>query len=107
MTKIMTRAEKEQVILEAIKLLVKNKGLNLKVNRVWADSIFFNIELDYVIRGKERRDQLGFIAKWFDPNYFNMSWIKDLQVPANATDYQKVLLKFAYYFYKWYKEKCQ
>ena len=34
MTKIMTRAEKEQVILEAIKLLVKNKGINLKVNRI-------------------------------------------------------------------------
>lgn len=103
----MTRDEKERVMLEAIQLLIKNKGLKLKINRMWVDSIYFNVELDCIIRGKERREQFGFVAKWFDPNYFDLSWVKNLQVPANANEYQRVLLKIAYYFYSWYKEKCQ
>ena len=103
----MDRKEKEQVISEAIKRLVKNKGLDLKINRMWSDSGYFNVELDYVINGKEKRQQFGFVGKWFDPNYFEFSWVKNLQLPEDANDYQRVLLKMAYYFYKWYKEACQ
>ena len=103
----MDRKEKEQVISEAIQLLVKNKGLDLKINRTWTDSWYFKVELDYVINGKEKRQQFGFVDKWFDPNYFEFSWVKNLQIPEKANDYQKVLLKMAYYFYKWYKEACQ
>ena len=103
----MDRKEKEQVISEAIQRLVKNKGLDLKINRMWADSSYFNVELDYVANGAERRGQFGFVAKWFDPNYFGFSWIEDLQIPAKANDYQRVVLKIAYYFYKWYKRECQ
>jgi hypothetical protein len=103
----MTRNEKEQVILEAVQLLRKNKGLKIKLNKTWVDSNFFNLELEYTIRNETKLQEFGFVAKWFDPNDFSMSWIRDLQVPANVSDYQKVLLKIAYYFYKWYKEKCQ
>ena len=103
----MDRKEKEQVISEAIQLLVKNKGLDLKINRMWVDSWYFNVELDYVINGKEKRQKFGFVDKWFDPNYFEFSWVKNLQIPENANDYQRVLLKMSYYFYKWYKEACQ
>ena len=103
----MDRKEKEQVISEAIQRLVKNKGLDLKINRMWVDSGYFNVELDYVINGKEKRQQFGFVGKWFDPNYFEFSWVKNLQLPEDANDYKKVLLKMAYYFYKWYKEACQ
>ena len=45
----MDRKEKEQVISEAIQRLVKNKGLDLKINRMWTDSGYFNVELDYSI----------------------------------------------------------
>ena len=103
----MDRKEKEQVISEAIQRLVKNKGLDLKINRMWTDSGYFNVKLDYVINGKEKRQQFGFVGKWFDPNYFEFSWVKNLQIPENANDYQRVVLKMAYYFYKWYKEACQ
>ena len=103
----MDRKEKEQVISEAIQLLVKNKGLDLKINRTWTDSGYFNVELDYVINSKEKRQQFGFVDKWFDPNYFEFSWVKNLQIPEKANDYQRVLLKMSYYFYKWYKEACQ
>ena len=103
----MTKDKKEKVVLEAIQRLVKNKGLDLKVHRMWADSSYFNVELDYVANGAERRRQFSFVAKWFDPNYFELSWIKDLQIPAKANDYQRVVLKIAYYFYKWYKRECQ
>ena len=103
----MDRKEKEQVISEAIQLLVKNKGLDLKINRMWTDSGYFNVELDYVINGKEKRQKFGFVDKWFDPNYFEFSWVKNLQIPEKANDYQRVLLKMSYYFYKWYKEACQ
>ena len=60
----MDRKEKEQVISEAIQRLVKNKGLDLKINRMWADSGYFNVELDYVINGKEKRQQFCFAGKW-------------------------------------------
>ena len=103
----MTKDKKEKVISEAIQRLVKNKGFDLKVHRMWADSSYFNVELDYVVNGAERRGQFGFVAKWFDPNYFGFSWIEDLQIPAKANDYQRVVLKIAYYFYKWYKRECQ
>ena len=103
----MDRKEKEQVVSEAIQLLAKNKGIYLKVNRMWTDSGYFNVALDYEVNGKEKRQQFGFVGKWFDPNYFELSWVKDLQIPEKANDYQRVLLKMAYYFYKWYKETCQ
>ena len=103
----MDRKEKEQVISEAIQRLVKNKGLDLKINRMWSDSGYFNVELYYVINGKEKRQQFGFVGKWFDLNYFEFSWVKNLQLPEKANDYQRVLLKMAYYFYKWCKEACQ
>ena len=103
----MTKDKKEKVVLEAIQRLVKNKGFDLKVNRMWADSSYFNVELDYVVNGKEKRQRFSFVGKWFDPNYFRISWIEDLQIPANANDYQRVVLKIAYYFYKWYKRECQ
>lgn len=103
----MDRKEKEQVISEAIQRLVKNKGLDLKINRMWSDSGYFNVELDCVVNGNKRRQQFGFVGKWFDPNYFEFSWVKNLQIPKKANDYQRVLLKMSYYFYKWYKEVCQ
>ena len=103
----MTIGEKEQVISEAIQRLVKNKGLDLKINRMWADSGYLFIELDYSVDGKEKRQRFGFDSRWFDPKHFEFSWVKNLQLPENANDYQKVLLKMAYYFYKWYKEECQ
>ena len=103
----MNKKEKEQVISEAIKRLVKTKGLDLKISRMWINSGYFNVELDYVINGKEKRQRFGFIDKWFDPNDFEFSWVKNLQIPENINDYQRVVLKMAYYFYKWYKEACQ
>lgn len=99
--------EKEQVISEAVQRLAKNKGIYLKVNRMWANSFQMCVELDYVVDGKEARQQFGFVGKWFDPDYFGFSWVSNLQIPENANDYQKVLLKMAYYFYSWYKEECQ
>ena len=103
----MTKNEKEQVVLDAIRLLIKNKGLRIRVNRMWVEGVFFSVELEYTINNKTKMQEFGFVAEWFDPNCFKMSWVRDLQLPANVTDYQKVLLKIAYYFYKWYKEKCQ
>ena len=51
----MDRKEKEQVISEAIQRPVKNKGLDLKINRMWADSGYINVEIDYVVDGNKRR----------------------------------------------------
>ena len=103
----MNRKEKEQVISEAIELLAKNKGIYLRINKIWADSGYLFIELDYNVNGKEKRQRFGFDSRWFDPKYFEFSWVKNLQLPENANDYQKILLKMSYYFYKWYKEACQ
>ena len=103
----MDRKEKEQVISEAIRLLAKNKGIYLYINKIWSDDGYLFIELDYNAKGKEKRQRFGFDSRWFDPKYFEFSWVKNLQLPENANDYQKVLLKMAYYFYKWYKEECQ
>ena len=99
--------EKKQVISEAIRLLAKNKGIYLRVNRIWANSLCLVINLDYNVDGKEKHQRFGFNSRCFDPNYLESSWAKNLQLPKNANDYQKVLLKMAYYFYKWYKEECQ
>ena len=99
--------EKEQVISEAIRLLAKNKGIYLRVNKIWPDDGYLFIELDYNAKGKEKHQRFGFDSRWFDPKYLEFSWVKNLQLPENANDYQKVLLKMAYYFYKWYKEACQ
>ena len=103
----MDTKEKEQVISDAIKLLAKNKGIYLKINRMWADSWYFNVILDYDVNGKEKRQRFGFDSRWFDPKYFEFSWIKNLRLPKNANDYQRVLLKIAYYFYNWHKGECQ
>ena len=103
----MDRKEKEQVISEAIRLLAKNKGIYLRINKIWSDDGYLFIELDYNAKGKEKRQRFGFDSRWFDPDYFEFSWVKNLRLPENANDYQKVLLKMAYYFYKWYKEECQ
>lgn len=59
----MDRKEKEQVISEAIQRLVKNKGLDLKINRMWADSGYLFIELDYSVNGKEKRQRFGFDSR--------------------------------------------
>ena len=59
----MDRKEKEQVISEAIQRLVKNKGLDLKINRMWADSGYLFIELDYNVNGKEKRQRFGFDSR--------------------------------------------
>ena len=103
----MDRKEKEQVISEAIRLLAKNKGIYLRVNKIWANSLYLFVDLDYNVDGKEKHQRFGFNSRCFDPNYFEFSWAKNLHLPENANDYQKVLLKMAYYFYKWYKEECQ
>ena len=103
----MGRKEKEQVISEAIQRLVKNKGLDLKINKMWADSLCFNVALDYVINGKETHQGFYFGHDWCDPDHLGFDKVKNLKLPKNANDYQKVLLKMAYYFYKWYKEECQ
>ena len=103
----MDTKEKKQVISEAIRLLAKNKGIYLRVNKIWANSLCLVIDLDYNVDGKEKHQRFDFDSRWFDPNYFEFSWVKNLQIPENANDYQKVLLKMAYYFYKWYKEECQ
>ena len=103
----MTIDEKKRVISEAIQRLAKNKGIYLRVNKIWANSLYLVIDLDYNVDGKEKHQRFGFVSRWFDPNYFEFSWVKNLQLPENANDYQKVLLKMAYYFYNWYKEECQ
>ena len=103
----MDRKEKEQVISEAIQLLAKNKGIYLRINKIWANSLYLVVDLDYAVDGKEKHRRFGFNSRCFDPDYFEFSWAKNLQLPENANDYQKVLLKMAYYFYKWYKEACK
>ena len=99
--------EKEKVISEAIRLLAKNKGIYLHVNKIWANSLYLVVDLDYNVDGKEKHQRFGFNSSCFDPDYLEFSWAKNLQLPKNANDYQKVLLKMAYYFYSWYKEECQ
>ena len=103
----MDKKEKEQVISEAIQLLAKNKGIYLRVNKIWANSLYLFVDLDYNVDGKEKHQRFGFVSRWFDPDYFGFSWVNNLQLPENANDYQKVLLKMAYYFYNWYKEARQ
>ena len=55
--------EKEQVISEAINLLAKNKGIYLHVNKIWANSLYLVIYLDYNVDGKEKRQQFGFVSR--------------------------------------------
>ena len=59
----MDRKEKEQVISEAIRLLAKNKGIYLRVNKIWADSGYLFIELDYSVNGKEKHQRFGFDSR--------------------------------------------
>ena len=59
----MTRYEKEQVISEAIRLLAKNKGIYLRVNKIWANSLYLVIDLEYNVDGKEKRQRFGFDSR--------------------------------------------
>ena len=103
----MDRKEKEQVISEAIRLLAKNKGIYLRINKIQAESLYLFVDLGYNVDGKETHQGFYFGPRWCDPDYSGFSWVKNLRIPKNANDYQKVLLKMAYYFYKWYKEECK
>ena len=49
----MDRKEKEQVISEAIRLLAKNKGIYLRINKIRAESLYLFVDLDYNVDGKE------------------------------------------------------
>ena len=60
---LMNRKEKEQVISEAIRLLAKNKGIYLRVNKIWANSVYLIIDLDYNVDGKEKRQRFGFDSR--------------------------------------------
>ena len=59
----MDRKEKEQVISEAIGLLAKNKGIYLRVNKIWANSLCLVIDLGYNVDGKEKRQRFGFDSR--------------------------------------------
>ena len=59
----MNRKEKEQVISEAIRLLAKNKGIYLRVNKIWANGLYLVIDLDYNVDGKEKRQRFGFDSR--------------------------------------------
>ena len=69
------------------------------------DEIF--VDLGYNVDGKETHQGFYFGHDWCDPDHLGFDKVKNLKLPKNANDYQKVLLKMAYYFYKWYKEECQ
>ena len=49
----MDRKEKEQVISEAIRLLAKNKGIYLRINKIQAESLYLFVDLSYNVDGKE------------------------------------------------------
>ena len=98
--------EKKQVISEAIRLLAKNKGIYLHINKIRVGSLNLFVDLDYNVNGKEKHQRFDFGPRWCDPDYFGLSWAKNLKLPKNANEYQKVLLKMACYFYNWYKEEC-
>ena len=59
----MDRKEKEQVISEAIRLLAKNKGIYLRINKIRAESLYLFVDLDYNVDGKEKRQRFGFVSK--------------------------------------------
>ena len=56
----MDRKEKEQVISEAIRLLAKNKGIYLRINKIQAESLYLFVDLDYNVGGKEKHQRFGF-----------------------------------------------
>ena len=49
----MDRKEKEKVISEAIRLLAKNKGIYLRINKIQAESLYLFVDLSYNVDGKE------------------------------------------------------
>ena len=49
----MDEKEKEQVISEAIRLLAKNKGIYLRINKIQAESLYLFVDLSYNVDGKE------------------------------------------------------
>ena len=104
----MTSAEKEKVITDAIQRLVKNKGLNLSINKMHATKNYFDVILNYTAHNEEKQQWFSFSNPWFDdPDDLHSEFYKDLQLPANLSDYQKIVLKIAYYFYSWYKKVCR
>ena len=99
----MTENEKEQVISDTIQRLVKNKNLKIKIIKMKLQDDFYIVELESSINNKTKRQSFGFTDRWFDPNDFDVNYrIKKLKINPNATKYQKVLLKLAYYFYTFY-----
>ena len=59
----MDRKEKEQVISEAIRLLAKNKGIYLRINKIRAESLYLFVDLGYNVDGKEKRQRFGFVSR--------------------------------------------
>ena len=59
----MTISEKERVISEAIQRLAKNKGIYLRVNKIWANSLCLVIDLDYNVDGKEKHQRFDFDSR--------------------------------------------
>ena len=51
----MTSTEKEKVITDAIQRLVKNKGLNLSINKMHATKNYFDVILNYTANGEEKQ----------------------------------------------------
>ena len=104
----MTSTEKEKVITDAIQRLVKNKGLNLSINKMHATKNYFDVILNYTANGEEKQQWFSFSNPWFDDSDdLNSTFYKDLRLPTNLSDYQKIVLKIAYYFYNWYKKVCR
>ena len=103
----MTSAEKEHTAVKAIQLLTKIKNLDLKINNMHYDYDCLEFTLDYVIYGEKRSQDFYFIDWWFTPDISDQDVVKGLKLSANLNDYQIVILKFAYYFYNWYKGECE
>ena len=103
----MTKQEKEQVIRDAVGLLNKIHHLNFTINKMWNNGVYSSVQLGYVKNGKNSIQDFGFTRQWFDPEDFHMSYCKDLKVPPNSTDMQKVTLKLAYYFYNWFNKEAE
>ena len=59
----MDRKEKEQVISEAIRLLAKNKGIYLHINKIRTNGLNLFVDLDYNVNGKEKHQRF-----YFGPN---------------------------------------
>ena len=56
----MDTKEKKQVISEAIRLLAKNKGIYLHINKIRVGSLNLFVDLDYNVNGKEKHQRFDF-----------------------------------------------